>query len=139
MLALEPHLKTRLQALPALTGWAVRVWSELTDRRVMPAADVRCTGAHTLDSSASTVTLDPAWTVTLIVPRSDQAADHLDAALTAVIASLHNWYPGQLSGRPWRRMALQTVREPEFSPEGAAAYELIFTSSAVYHGQVLAR
>lgn len=139
MLALEPCLKTRLQALPALTGWAVRTGSELADRRMVPAADVRCTGAQTTDSGASTVTLDPAWTITLIVQRSDQAAGQLDAALAAVIASLHNWYPGQLAGRPWRRVALQTVREPEFAPEGSAAYELIFTSSAVYHGQVLTR
>lgn len=139
MLALESHLKNRLKALTALTGWAVRGGTELTDRRPVPVADVRCTGAHTTDSEASVVTLDPVWTVTLVVPRSDQAADQLDAALAAVIASLHNWYPGMLAGRPWRRMALQTVREPDFVTEGQAAYELIFTSSAVYHGQVLAQ
>ena len=139
MLALEPHLKTRLQALSALTGWAVRTGTELADRRMVPAADVRCSGAQISDGGASTVTLDPAWTVTLVVTRSDEAAGQLDAALAAVIASLHNWYPGLLDGRAWRRVALQTVREPEFSPEGQAAYELIFTSSAVYHGQVLAR
>lgn len=139
MLALEPVIKTRLQALGALTGWAVRTGTELADRRMVPAADVRSTGAQTNDSGASAVTLDPAWTVTLIVQRSDQAAVQLDAALTAVIASLHNWYPGQLAGRPWRRVALQTVREPEFVTEGQAALELIFTSSTVYHGQVLTR
>lgn len=139
MLALEPHLKIRLQALSALTGWAVRTGTELSDRRMVPAADVRCTGAQTVDSGASTVTLDPAWTITLIVQRSDQAVVQLDGALAAVIASLHNWYPGPLDGRPWRRVALQTVREPEFAPEGQAAYELIFTTSTVYHGQVLAR
>lgn len=139
MLALEPLLKTRLQALIALTGWAVRGGTELSDRRIVPAADVRCSGAHVTDSATTAVTLDPAWSVTLVVPRSDQAAGQLDAALNAVIGSLHNWCPGQQGGRLWRRMALQTAREPEFATEGQAAMELIFTSSTVYHGQVLTR
>jgi hypothetical protein len=136
MLALESPIKARLLELPALTGWAVRAGTELTDRRIMPAVDVRCSGAQTRDSEASAVTLDPVWTITLIVRRSDQAADQLDAALSDVIGSLHNWYPGQINSRPWRRMAVQSVREPEFPPEGSAAYELIFVTSAVYHGQV---
>lgn len=139
MLALEPHLKARLQTLPALTGWAVRGGTELTDRRSVPVADVRCTGARSTDSETTAVTLDPAWTVTLVVSRSDQAAEQLDAALGAVIASLHNWCPGQQSGRAWRRMALQAVREPEFVAEGLAGLELVFATSTVYHGQVLTR
>lgn len=139
MLALEPHLKIRLQALSALTGWAVRTGTELSDRRMVPAADVRCTGARTTDSEAAAITLDPAWTVTLVVPRSEQAAGQLDAAVKAVIGSLHNWYPGQLSDQAWRRVALQAAREPEFVAEGQAALELVFTSSTVYHGQTLAR
>lgn len=139
MLALESPLKTRLAALPVLTGWAVRTGTELSDRRMVPAADVRCTGARTTDSETTAVTLDPAWTVTLVVPRSDQAAGQLDAALAAVIGSLHNWCPGLQSGRAWRRMALQTVREPEFVAEGLAGLELVFATSTVYHGQVLTR
>ncbi|WP_029524867.1 hypothetical protein [Polaromonas glacialis] len=139
MLALESHLKARLAALSALTGWAVRTGTEASERRAVPAADVRCTGARTTDSETTAVTLDPAWTVTLVVPRSDQAAGQLDAALNAVIGSLHNWHPGQLSGRVWRRLALQTVREPEFTAEGQAGLELVFATSTVYHGQVLTR
>lgn len=141
MLALEPHIKTRLQALSALTGWAVRGGTELTDRRMAPSAEARCTGAQANDSQVSAVTLDPAWTITLVVPRGDWAAQQLDAALKDVIGSLHNWCPGKIddAGQPWRRMALATVREAEFLPEGVAGLELTFITSVVYHGQVLVR
>lgn len=140
MLALEPHIKARLQALPALASWAVHGGTDLVDRRTAPMADVRCTGAQTKDSEATAVTVDPAWTVTLVVARGDWAAQQLDDALKEVIGSLHNWRPGQVdgdAGQLWRRMALATVREPAFVPEGMAGLEIIFVTSTVYHGQVL--
>lgn len=132
MLALESHLKTRLQALPALTGWAVRTGTELTDRRMVPAADVRCTGAGVPDSKAGAVMVSPEWTVTLVVRRSDQAADQLDAAFADVLASLHNWAPGQLGGRGWEPLRLGRVTEPQFAEDGLAGIELTFTTGARY-------
>lgn len=132
MLALEPHLKARLQTLPALTGWAVRTGTELTDRRVVPAADVRCTGAQVPDSKTGAVMVAPEWTVTLVVRRSDEAANQLDAAFAAVIASLHNWAPGQHGGRGWEPLKLVRVTEPQFVDEGLAGCELLFTTGARY-------
>lgn len=135
MLALIEPLKLRLQSLPALAGWDVRSNTELASREVrLGVADVRCTGADAQDSEAQSVTLDPAYTVHLVVKRSAQAAEQLDAALAAVVGALHNWYPGRIGALHWRRMALRVAREAEFSDTGHAEYELIFTTSAVYHG-----
>src|SRR5437868_3008261 len=67
MLALEPHLKARLQALSALTGCAVRTGTELSDRRMVPAADVRCSRAQVPESKTGAVMVSPEWTVALLV------------------------------------------------------------------------
>lgn len=135
MLALEPLLKTRLQSLPALTGWAVRTGTESADRRLVPAADVRCTGAQVPDSKTGAVMVSPEWTVTLVVRRSDDAAAQLDAAFAGVIASLHNWAPGQHGGRGWEPLRLGRVSEPNFADEGLAGYELLFSTAGSYMGQ----
>ena len=134
MLALIAPIKDRLQALPQLAGWDVQTGTETTDRRVRRVIDVRCTGADAKDSESQAVTLDPAYTITVVVPRSDVAAEELDEALAAVIGTLHNWSPGRIGLIQWRRVALRVAREAEFTESGLAAYELIFTSSAVYHG-----
>lgn len=135
MLALEPLLKARLQTLSALTGWQVRTGTELCDRRTVPAADVRCTGAAVADSKAGRATVLPDWTVVLVVRRSDVAAEQIDAAFAAVVESLHNWMPGQQGGRGWEPLRLGRVSEPLFNDEGLAGYELTFSTSAVYRGQ----
>lgn len=134
MLAILPALKLRLQEIPVLGAWDVRTNLDADDRRVLPAVDVRCSGAQVLDSESRAVTLDPAYSVYLVVRRGSSAAFDLDAAMQAVVASLHNWRPGAIAGQQWRRVALRTVREPEFVDSGQAGYELVFTSSAVYHG-----
>lgn len=132
MLALTTPLKSRLQALPALTGWAVRMGTELADRRIVPAVDMRCTGAAVPDSKTGAVMVQPEWTATLIVRRSDEAADQLDAAFAALIASLQNWQPGPLGGRGWEPLRLARVTEPLFAEEGLAGIEIAFHTGARY-------
>lgn len=136
MLAISTPVKARLQALPALTGWAVRLGHEEADRRLLPAVDVRCSGAAVTTRSSSTATqLSPEWQITLVVKRGDEAAEQIDAALQAVIGSLHNWQPGQQGGRGWERLVLTRITEPVFDQSGVAGYELGFTTAATYHGQ----
>ena len=134
MLALIAPIKDRLQVLAPLAGWDLRSEDIDAPRSALPAVDVRCSGAVAQDSESVAVTLDPAYTVTLAVRRGPQAAAELEAALSAVIGSLHNWRPGGQGGVQWRRIALQVVRPPEFVDAGAVACELTFASSAVYHG-----
>lgn len=135
MLAIEPTIKARLQALPQLTGWAVRMGTEHADRRVVPAVDVRCAGASVADRKAGAVMVAPEWQITLVLRRGADAAAQLDAALAAVITSLHNWQPGQHGGRGWEPLALSRVTEPLLSDEGLTGYELTFTTGARYMGQ----
>jgi hypothetical protein len=135
MLALTNPIKTRLAALPALTGWAVRMGSEGADRRLVPAADVRCNGAVVADSRTSAVMVAPEWTVTLVVKRGDAAAGQIDAAFAAVVDSLHNWMPGQHGGRGWEPLKLTRVTEPLFDDAGLVGCELVFSTGARYMGQ----
>lgn len=135
MLALEAPLKARLQALPQLTGWAVRGGTEHADRRVVPAVDVRCAGASVPDRKAGAVMVAPEWQVTLVLRRGDDAATLLDAAMAAVITSLHNWQPGQHGGRGWEPWQLARITEPLLSDDGLTGYELTFSTGARYMGQ----
>lgn len=132
MLALTTPLKLRLQALPALTGWAVRTGTDAGDRRAVPAVDVRCTAAAVRDSRTGRVTVVPEWLITLIVRRSDTAADQLDAAFAAVLGSVHDWMPGPQGGRNWEPLQLARVSEPMLAEEGVAGYELAFSTATVY-------
>ena len=135
MLALTAPIKTRLQALPALTGWAVRTNAEDADRATVPAADLRCLGASVADRRGSGVLVSPEWTVTLVVRRSATAAQEIDAALAAVIEALHGWMPGQQQGRGWEPLALTRISEPMLATEGLVGYELAFSTTALYRGQ----
>ena len=135
MLSLATPIKTRLQALPALTGWAVRTNAEDADRATVPAADLRCLGASVADRRGSGVLVSPEWTVTLVVRRSATAAQEIDAALAAVIEALHGWMPGQQQGRGWEPLALTRISEPMLATEGLVGYELAFSTTALYRGQ----
>lgn len=135
MLSLTAPIKTRLQALPALTGWAVRTNAEDADRATVPAADLRCLGASVADRRGSGVLVSPEWTVTLVVRRSATAAQEIDAALAAVIEALHGWMPGQQQGRGWEPLALTRISEPMLATEGLVGYELVFSTTALYRGQ----
>jgi len=132
MLSLEPILKTRLKALPALTAWAVHGGTDLADRRVLPAAEVACEGAAVTAAQAGGVKVEPSWTVTLVVRRSDEAAGQLDAAFAAVVATLHNFTPANVSGRYWSALALKRVEAPLFGDEGLAGIALTFSTGAAY-------
>ncbi len=134
MLALITPIKERLQALPQLAGWDVQTGTETADRRLRRVIDVRCTGADAQDSETQSVRLNPAYTITIVVPRSNDAAGQLDDALAAVVGALHNWHPGRIGARQWSRVALRVAREAEFTDTGLAAYELVFTTGAVYDG-----
>ena len=131
MLALEPLLKTRLQALPALTGWAVRAGTDLADRRMLPAVEIACDGAD-VNASLSVVKIDPRWVVTLMLRRGDNTADMLDAAFAAVLTSLHSFTPGQQAGRYWSVLALQQVQAPQFGDEGLAGIVMTFKTGTAY-------
>ena len=134
MLALITPIKERLQALPQLAGWEVQTGTEAADRRLRRVINVRCTGADAQDSETRGVTLSPAYTIRIVVPRSSDVVEQLDDALAAVIGVLHNWTPGRIGLIQWRRMALYMAREAEFLETGEAGYALIFTCSAVYNG-----
>ena len=135
MLALTAPLMLRLQHLPQLAGWDVRTNIEPAPRDKYPAADVRCTGAQVADSKTGALMLSPQWAVTLVRRRSADAAELLDAALAAVIESLHSWAPGQHGGRGWERLVLLDVSEAVFTDDGLAGYQLTFGTSAMYRGQ----
>ena len=135
MLAIITPIKTRLAALAPLAGWDVRTELDEDDTSPVPAVDIRGSGASATDSESAGVTLDPSYTVTLAVKRGATAATQLDAALQAVIGSLHNWRPGVVVGTSYRRVALQGIRPAEFSSAGVVAYQLVFSTSAAYRGQ----
>lgn len=135
MLALANPLKARLQALPQLTGWQVRLGTDTADRRSLPAVSVLCTGAAVADSRTGAAMVAPEWTTTLLVRRGEDAAEQLDTAMAAVFQSLHNWMPGQVGGRGWEPLRMSRVQEPVFAEEGVVGYELTFATAARYMGQ----
>lgn len=134
MLALAAPLKSRLSALPQLTGWDVRTNTEDADRSVVPAVDIRCVGA-TASAKDGAVTLSPQWRVTLVLDRSSTAAETLDTAMAAVIGSLHGWQPGKHGRRGWNELVLLSATEPDFATEGVVGYELTFSTAGLYEGQ----
>lgn len=135
MLALALPIKTRLQSLPQLTGWDVRSNMDETDRGVLPAADFRCVGAVPGVKKGGASMVSPVWRITLALRRGPSAPVQLDTAMTAVICALLGWQPGECGGRGWEPLVLERVSEPDLVDEGLAAYELDFSTSALYMGQ----
>jgi len=113
----------------------VRAGTDLADRRIVPAIDVRCAGADVADRKTGAAMVAPQWQVTMVLRRSDTAAEQLDAAMAAVIESLHNWHPGQHGGRFWEPFSLLRITEPMLSDDGHTGYELTFSTGARYMGQ----
>jgi hypothetical protein len=135
MLALEPVIKARLAGLSALTAWAVRGMTDAVDRRVVPAVDLSIRGVAVPDSKQGAVMVAPSWSVTLIVQRSDVAAEQLDTAMAQVIDALQGWAPGEAGGRKWERLTLDALGVPDFVPEGQAAIELSFSTGSAYRAR----
>lgn len=135
MLALEEVIRERLRDLPVFTGWQVRGATVATDRRGVPAVDVRMAGASVPQVRKPAVTLQPEWSITLVMQKSDLAAAQLDAALVASIGALHNWCPVDATPRNWTELQLTRVTEALFSDAGLVGYEITFTTASVFNGQ----
>lgn len=136
MLAMTTRIQERLRALPMFADWDVRTDLEHSDRQPLPAIDVRCGPAGVTDSENSKALLAPTYAVILVVKRSSSAAGQLDQAMQCVIASLHNWRPGNVAGHAWRRMVLSSVGLGPDDDPSAASYLITFTTSAVYQGSL---
>lgn len=135
MLAAAPLIEARLTGLPSLAGWVVRDELDVEDRTALPAATVYCIGA-TVDASQRKGILQPRWQITLATRRAAGALAALDAALEAVIGSLHGWLPPQDdNGRRWEPLALVSVLPPEYPEAGVSAYVITFTTAGLYRGQ----
>ena len=134
MLGLEKTIRDRLRALSAFVGWQVRGATVATDRRGVPAVDVRMGGASVTQVRKPSATLQPEWSITLVVQKSDEAAALLDTALGAVIQALHNWRPAD-AARSWTELQVARVTEAAFSEAGLVGYEITFTTAAVFDGQ----
>ena len=128
-------IKARLEALTPLAGWSVRLGTDDGARTAVPMVDVRLAGLSALPSRNTAVSVQPGWQITLGVRRSATAAEQLDAVFAAVIASLHNWAPGQSAGRGWERLQLSGAVDAVFADEGLCGVTLTFTTSALYEGQ----
>lgn len=135
MLALEALIAQRLRAQGAFIGWQVREGCQDTDRRAVPAVDVRMAGAGVPQVRKPAATLQPEWAITLVVRRGPDAAQQLDAALAAAITSLHNWRPADTSGRGWTELQISRVLPVDFADVALVGYEITFTTAAVFNGQ----
>lgn len=134
MIALEPHIAQQLRtALPA--GWTVKGITEDGARNDYPFASVAIGNANPADPAKSAVSLAVLWIVTLVVRKGPDASAALDAALTATLAGLHGWAPGEVAGRKWERLRVQQITTPELdAPEGLAGLALAFQTAAKYDG-----
>lgn len=136
MLALLDPIKTRLQPLPALAGWALHTVAEEVDRRGVPRVAIGFGGARVAGVRTTAAQVEPSMAVTLVVRRGAAAASSLDAAMAAVIAELHNWQPGEHGGRRWEPLRLMQITEPDFeTEEGLVGLTLVLNTQALYHGQ----
>ncbi len=134
MFALAPVIKTRLAALPALTGWQLRSNLDEVPRTAYPAVEIRVEEGGGADRGGAAL-VDVGWGVHLIVTKGETAADQLDAAFTEVVAALHNWKPGTAGGVPWSPLKLSKVEPSDIAEQGLVAHSLIFRTTATLVGQ----
>lgn len=134
MLRLEPHIAARARAALPDT-WAVLGYSDDGQRDAWPMASVRVDGATVADSKTGAVNVQPHITVTLAAKRGPDAAGQLDDAFAALTAHLHNWRPGEVSGRHWNPLTLTLAAPPEYLMDGLVGIALTFTTHARYDGQ----
>ena len=91
--------------------------------------------ASVADSKSGAANIAPVFRVTLVTRKGTAAAATVDAAFAAVVAALHNWSPGSVSGRVWNRMALVAVMPPQYPDDGLVGIELAFNTHARFDGQ----
>lgn len=135
MLALEPVIVDRLRAVLAGAWTVMGLTSDKGSRDSFPLASLSFTDGRVPDSKTGAVSVQPIWRLTLVHRKNDQAATVVDAAFAAAIEALHNWTPGQVSGRRWERLALVQFGAPQYPEDGLVGVELLFTTSARYDGQ----
>lgn len=138
MLALEPVITARVQAALAdlAVAWTCIGFSTTEGARdTYPLASVMLAAARVADSKTGAANVQPAWAVTLVARRGPGAAAEIDTAIAAVIAALHNWPPGVVSGRTWNHLALEQAAPPQYADAGLVGVELTFTTHARYDGQ----
>lgn len=131
MYAQVPRIKDRLAAALG-AGWLVVDGTEPQDRRELPRADVRLTGAAVTSTSGPGVALQARYIVRMVVDAQGSAApfELLDAAVTAAIAALHHWRPEGANAR----LALQDMAEADFMDASLFGYDLAFVLSTTRHG-----
>lgn len=135
MLALESVIVARLRVvLP--DGWTVMGFtSDKGKREGSLLASVLFVAGNVPDSKAGAANVQPAWRVTLVTRRGDDASTAIDEAFGLSVEALHNWTPGTVSGRTWARMSLVQVAPPQYPEDGLVGIELTFTTSARFDGQ----
>jgi hypothetical protein len=129
MFAAIPLITARLaDALPS--GWVVSDGTQHVDRSALPRAEVRLSGAGLDKSSGPTVVLRARCLVQLCVSTQDTAFAVLDAAVDAVIASMHHWSPGA----GYDRLQLESFAELEVMDQSLFGYQFAFTFPVVRAG-----
>lgn len=131
MYATVPRIKDHLAAALA-ADWLVVDGTEPQDRRDLPRADVRLTGAAVTSTSGPGVALQARYIVRLVVAAKGSTApfELLDAAVTTAIAALHHWRPEGADAR----LALQDMAEADFMDASLFGYDLAFALSTTRHG-----
>ena len=125
------RIKDRLsQALAP--GWTVVDGTEPQDRREMPRADVRLDGASLEEGQGIVVSLNVRYLITLAVDSDGtrQPFMALDAAVDAVIASLHCWSP---DGGP-SVLGMEGIATIDPAATGMFGYQLGFSLSTTRKG-----
>lgn len=125
-----------LRAVPHFQSWDVRDNLDLEARGNLPALDLRLEGASVADPSPAQVRVQPAITLTIVVPRGPRAAQQLDDAFTQAIAALQG-YAVRANGQCWSRLQLAAVRDAP-PQDNLAGCELIFTHFHTYPGAACA-
>lgn len=131
MFAHVPRIKDRLaQALAP--GWTVVDGTEPQDRGDLPRVDVRLDGAALDEVQGNAIQLSVRYLITMVVVADGtrQPFVALDAAVDAVIASLHCWAP---DGGP-SVLGVQGMAALDFPVAGQFGYQLGFSLHTTRRG-----
>lgn len=134
MFALVTAIQERLQSMPQLAGWDVRRYSDVGERNGTAMVDVSVGPSQVEDSEVRGVVVNPLYIVRLAHRISDDSPLLLDAAVKAVIEKLHNWYPRDVDGQHWKRMALDGFRGDDSPATGFDGCVLAFSCGTTFDG-----